>query len=431
MFPALLLRGLPVAEPSFTRRPGWSQPLESLWAILAKWQFVNCLPYATIARCMCAPLRAPAYEGLDLRVHGGFDLDALNQHSGVSRARLCAGVCSAAADSPVLAWTSTHLRFCPSCMRTGFHATLFQFTPICRCPIHNDRLIEACPACGGRTPYRLDAAFAANPLACPHCRRSLLPDPTALTRARQTPEDFDAIWRWQRLLAKYVCWYPISPCTRNDLSEPIDGTIGADRPRYPARPADRLAFIGVLQGVMREPPDMASMATRRTRLGSPAHRHLDLDVDPVQAPEFAGACWPGFETQSFIDLCHHYARFCHRRLAQADMRTHRVLHWWRRSWDGAIARPVTARIAFNHPPFGVAEWAAFRAPLFSDRTASADALLSRFDDDLQLTWDSWAGVLDQFDSSQLRGLHPRLVPPRSCWLDEPSIQSDAPALGYS
>jgi len=79
----------------------------------------------------------------------------------------------------------------------------------------------------------------------------------------------------------------------------------------------------------------------------------------------------------------------------------------------------------------VAEWAAFRAPLFSDRTASADALLSRFDDDLQLTWDSWAGVLDQFDSSQLRGLHPRLVPPRSCWLDEPSIQSDAPALGYS
>ena len=215
MLPALLLRGKPAAQSTYTRRPLWSQPLESLWCILAKWQFVNCLPYSTLARCVSSRSRAQTYQGVDLRVLNGFDLDALNHHSGVPRSSLAGGACSATADSPGLALASIKLRFCPSCMHEGYHATLFQFTPIARCPIHDDRLLEACPSCGGQIPYRMDTAFAANPLACPHCLRSLLADPTVLMRTGFSATKSDTILRWQRLLTKYAYWYPaVAPHAR-------------------------------------------------------------------------------------------------------------------------------------------------------------------------------------------------------------------------
>ncbi len=62
--------------------------------------------------------------------------------------------------------------------------------------------------------------------------------------------------------------------------------------------------------------------------------------------------------------------------------------------------------------------------------AAQDRLILHFEEDLQLTWDSWSGVLNQVRTSSHAGLHPSLVPPRSCWLNEPVIQPEAPALGF-
>jgi len=56
-------------------------------------------------------------------------------------------------------------------------------------------------------------------------------------------------------------------------------------------------------------------------------------------------------------------------------------------------------------------------------------LIARFEEDLQLTWDAWAAVVNQVPSSGDAALHPAIVPPRGCWLPEPVIGSEAPALG--
>lgn len=423
MLPALLLRGLAAAQPAYTRRPRWSQPHESLWAILAKWQFINCLPYSTIAHCVAPLSGAPTYDGVDLRILDGFDLNALSHYSGVPRAALAAGACSAGADSSVLARTCVNLRFCPSCLCMGFHATLFQFTPISRCPIHNVPLLDACPACCGQTPYRLSAAFAARPLACPHCLRSLVPDPTVLMRADFSGAKSDSILKWQRLLAKYAYWYRAvgtaarTPCTAA---------------RYGIHAGNSLAFIGRLQDAMREPPQMLSMGASRAVMPPPSHRHTDAAFARAWRSPVANEHWPHFQAKTFVDLHRRYAQFHHDHQRQDSAGNRQVTHWWRRTWEGAISRPVSTDVWFEEPPFGLAEWIAFSAPCETGLSARAahDRLTLHFEEDLQLTWDSWSGVLDQVSPISRAGLHPNLVPPRGCWLSEPEIQPDAPALGF-
>lgn len=143
-------------------------------------------------------------------------------------------------------------------------------------------------------------------------------------------------------------------------------------------------------------------------------------------------CWPHFQAITFVDLHRRYARFHHDHQRHDSVRDRRVTHWWRRTWDGAISRQVSTSVSFEDPPFGVAEWVAFSPPLdygLSTRAAQ-DNLILHFEEDLQLTWDSWSGVLNQVRTSSHAGLHPSLVPPRSCWLNEPAIQAEAPVLGF-
>jgi len=277
----------------------------------------------------------------------------------------------------------------------------------------------------------MDTAFANHPLRCPHCLRSLLAHPTALQRSALLASDADKIMQWQRLLAKYAYWYTLGPRARTDTTNPEDGgTIEFRRARHKSKAADSLAFIGHLQGVMRVPPLMPSMALRRASMQpSPKMRDHPAPCSAWQ-PSFSNALWPSFHTQEFRDLCARYAQFHAGRQRDDGDRGHWVTHWWRRTWEGAVSRPIPPGITFEDPPFGVAEWLAFSPDHESGEGADMPKLLSRFDEDLQLTWDSWSGVLDQVNDPTRAGLHPRLVPPRSCWLDEPPVFPDAPVLGY-
>jgi hypothetical protein len=87
---------------------------------------------------------------------------------------------------------------------------------------------------------------------------------------------------------------------------------------------------------------------------------------------------------------------------------------------------------FEDPPFGVAEWVAFSPQPDPHPSAGAaqHGLMLRFEEDLQLTWDSWSRVLSHVHRSSYKGLHPSLVPPRGCWLAEPAFEPQAPALGF-
>ena len=297
-------------------------------------------------------------------------------------------------------------------MQQGFHATLFQFRAIARCPIHDERLLEACPGCGGRIAYRLDPAFAANPFACPRCSQPLLADATVLMQPGLGAAACATLLAWQRFLGRYASWYAFGPRVRH-------AGVSAD-----------LGFIGTLQGVMREPPSVPSIGSMRMGMSPWPARQAGALVDRFWNPSFTVRRWPHFRTRSFVGLCRRYTRFHDLRLRHDSLFDREVTHWWRRSWEGAIARPCTADVAFEEPPFGIAEWVAF-SPVDWHESAKAvpGRLAARFEEDLQLTWDAWSAVMSQVPSSEDAALHPSIVPPRGCWLAEPVIGPEAPALG--
>ena len=60
------------------------------------------------------------------------------------------------------------LRFCPECLRHGFHSGVFQMPHLSRCPAHAVSLLERCPACAQTVPYRLWNPGYAFQCACGH-----------------------------------------------------------------------------------------------------------------------------------------------------------------------------------------------------------------------------------------------------------------------
>jgi hypothetical protein len=417
-------------EADYTRRPGWSQPVESLWAIVSKWQFVNRLPYATVARCVSSLSHAGLYQGVDLRVLEAFDLHALAHFSGIEPSALCAGACAASPSSPALALASTNLRWCIACMNEGFHAALFQFTPITQCPTHNARLIQACPHCKSAIPYRLDPATAATPLACPTCTSPLVPDSTVLARAHHVAGTSKNLSDWQRLLARYASWYCNAPRLRQRVL--AGDTIScADMASRTALPRDRLAFIGTLQEVLHRAPFLSSNAELR---GDVTWAITPPDEPPWDASwkaPFGTQQWPHFQATAFVDLCRRFSRITHLHRERDTPNDRHATAWWRRTWQGATARPCSAQTTFDDPPFGVAEWVAFSTQPASkaSRWVAHQTMALRFEEDLQLTWLAWSELLEQMPQCSSQGLHPRLIPPRGCWLDEPKFSPSSTALG--
>ena len=122
-----------------------------------------------------------------------------------------------------------------------------------------------------------------------------------------------------------------------------------------------------------------------------------------------------------------------RALQQRDVhRSQPVTRWWRRSWEGVLARSWKDSTTSCFPPFGIAEWLAF-APHPAPRPKPGEpfrSLEQRFEQDLLETWDAWRELIDDSDPRIVRALHPHLVPPRACWLKQPSFEPGTPALGF-
>lgn len=69
------------------------------------------------------------------------------------------------------------VRFCPECLRNGFHSKYFQIPYIENCPLHGQRLRDTCEACGcrlGEFAINLQG-WPKNPLTCYSCRKPFFP----------------------------------------------------------------------------------------------------------------------------------------------------------------------------------------------------------------------------------------------------------------
>ncbi len=70
----------------------------------------------------------------------------------------------------IKALASRSLRYCASCITTGFHTPLHQLLITSTCPIHNTMLLNTCLHCGKPTPlYALLRQTFYNPYGCPEC----------------------------------------------------------------------------------------------------------------------------------------------------------------------------------------------------------------------------------------------------------------------
>lgn len=384
MLPALSLRCASVQGASFTRRPLWVRPLESLWSILTKWQFVNRLPYVSIASLLLSRCAAQSEQGADLRLLENFRMDALAEHSGLGADLLASSACCPSLDSRTLGLASRHLRFCGACMQEGFHAALFQFKPVRLCPIHRQRLKEVCPHCHSKIPYRLDAAFAALALCCPRCRRSLLSDPTVLARQGHTNASHDVLSRWQFFLATYVYWYADHQSLRDDGGRFLDQT----KPHINPAAAKRFDFVGRLQDLLDLPPPLPSLKLPRDLVLMPRRTNQNRFDTTVTEPCFTGALWPRFHTKRFLALYRRYDNFSVRLQDLKSPAQRETTWWWRRSWEGEIARDCASPSDLTCPPLGIAEWACYA---ISPRHVLQQAELHntigmRFEQDLRLTW---------------------------------------------
>lgn len=65
---------------------------------------------------------------------------------------------------------SPWFRFCPRCLRRGYHGVLHQLDTLHHCPMHGDWLQTDCRWCGRPTPFRLNARLLDAPLRCGMCR---------------------------------------------------------------------------------------------------------------------------------------------------------------------------------------------------------------------------------------------------------------------
>jgi hypothetical protein len=164
MLPILALDEQAIRPPLgywFDRR--WIDPYESLVTILWKFARANSIPGHLLARKVCGSGVDPYYGILPLRELVQWRW--LHREHRIPRKALQESMVGTSRQSAL----SPDLRFCRRCLCRGYQATIFQLVSVTRCPIHDERLLDACQYCDFRIPFRLNALVLDSPYICPAC----------------------------------------------------------------------------------------------------------------------------------------------------------------------------------------------------------------------------------------------------------------------
>lgn len=151
-------------------RPEGLARYESLWSILHKLQRLNYVSSLALFRVICHKgYREITTVSVDLLDLQKIDVPRLAGLLGISKAKLALSVVEPyllPSKSSTLHSASFYLRFCPLCIKKGFHTPLFQLNTVERCPIHNRLLKEQCPRCHATIPYKFRRSKFSNSYGC-------------------------------------------------------------------------------------------------------------------------------------------------------------------------------------------------------------------------------------------------------------------------
>lgn len=182
-------------------RPQWVNKFESLWSLIRKFAILN---FATgrdlrdvFSRDRDQQMRSEPRWRLDsdLRFFGSLDPVRLVSVFNLSESALC----EALVDHYVKSREALHvsadvLRFCPTCLKNGFHSAIYQLLFVRSCPLHGDSLRSHCQACDMRhIPYTLSSAITADSAGCYQCRDSWAGSPRHESAYLNASRNYEAL----------------------------------------------------------------------------------------------------------------------------------------------------------------------------------------------------------------------------------------------
>lgn len=173
-----LLKRLPV-QPSWCWRPQWVFGGESFYGLLALFQDFNVVQANRITSEFVfqrGSARGPIAKApsVDLHSPDRIHIDHFARVTGLAVDAVQRTFLTGA--FPRSGWQGApFLRWCPECLKSHFHALIFQVPIVHRCPGHGLELLERCPRCRTELPYKLHGSCAALPLyCCVACKLDLL-----------------------------------------------------------------------------------------------------------------------------------------------------------------------------------------------------------------------------------------------------------------
>lgn len=140
-------------------RPEWVRPHESLWSLIAKFTYLNAAIVADLHTCFAGPASTDKdwraqYLNRSLNTFSLFDGQKLSNLLALDKTMILQGTALAyLKPNEIAALVSDQLRYCSTCIGSGYHSTLHQLLFLPECPIHGVRLLTQCSQCG-RLPQR-------------------------------------------------------------------------------------------------------------------------------------------------------------------------------------------------------------------------------------------------------------------------------------
>ncbi len=170
-------------------------------------------------------------------------------------------------ESATLAWlrgtpvedACADMRFCPVCLRMGYHTVVFQLASVTTCPLHGVPLVQGCTEVGFAQSPDLNLAALASPFACPQCGHPLAPGEVLVNPPPVDGQPVSRIFTWYRRLSTLPVVAP----------EPITSGIGP--PAF--APSWRQACLAIVDGhpvptsVAIERKDVCAKQAVRARCG--------------------------------------------------------------------------------------------------------------------------------------------------------------------
>lgn len=159
----------------------WPLLCRTIVSILWKFARMNRLAGHVVAG-QIATITIDPYDGIEPR-RDTVDIRRLRQTLGLRLKTLRAALIPRSLQR----CSSDYFRYCPKCLKRGYHGVLHQLEPLQQCPVHGSWLETECANCHQPSPYRLNARLLDAPFRCASCRQYYAVYPPQLERRRVIP----------------------------------------------------------------------------------------------------------------------------------------------------------------------------------------------------------------------------------------------------